>query len=143
MAWSELTLPPMKNLCFDNAGERFRYADRESFPNGCWVLEGYFSPAEIHYHRKALEKFGDFDIAVTAERFGTRRAVQRFVIVSQRFRRFMEDELGLEMTGTPVRVDDDETTPWGGPYPEPWEHLNERPDWLKKLEGEKGSWFKS
>ena len=37
------------------------------------------------------------------------------------------------MTGTPVRVDDDDTIPWGGPYPEPWEHLNERPDWLKKL----------
>lgn len=135
VVWSEFTLPPMKNVCYDNAGERFRYADRKSFPKGSMVFEGYFGrPAEIHYRREALAKLGEFDIALTVERFGGIGALQPYVIMSQRFRRFIEDELGMEMTGTPVRVDHDDTIPWGGPYPEPWEHLNERPDWLKKLE---------
>lgn len=136
VVWSGLTLPPMKNLCYDNAGERFRYADRKSFPKGCLVFEGYFTrPTEIHYQREGLAKIGDFDIALTTERFGGIAALQPYIIVSQRFRRFMEDELGLEMTGTPVRVDGDDTIPWGGPYPEPWEHLNKRPEWLEKIAG--------
>ncbi len=136
VVWSGLTLPHMKNLCFDNGGERFRYADRKAFPKGCMVFEGYFSnPTEIHYRREALAKFGDFDIALTAERFGGIGALQPYVIMSQRFRHFMKEELGLEMTGTPVRLDDDDTIPWGGPYPEPWEYLNKRPDWLREFEG--------
>lgn len=135
VVWSDLALPPMKNLCFDNAGERFHYADRKSFPKGCMVFEGYFTrPTEIHYRREALAMLGDFDIALTAERFGGIGALQPYLIMSQRFRRFMKEELGLEMTGTPVRLDDDDTIPWGGPYPEPWEHLNKRPDWLKEFE---------
>ena len=133
VVWSELTLPPMKNLCFDDAGERFRYQERETFRRGCYVFEGHFSRGEIHYQRGALAKLGEFDIALTTERFGGIGALQPFVVMSQRFRHFMEDELGLEMIGAPVRVDDDDTIPWGGPYPEPWEHLNKRPEWLNKL----------
>ena len=132
--WSELTLPPMKNLCFDNAGERFRFQERTSFPQGCIVFEGYFGGSgELHYRRDALEQFGNFDIALTPERFGVRWARQPFVVVSQRFRQFLKNEVGEEITGVPVRVDEDEIIPWAGPYPPPWEHLNERPEWLKAL----------
>jgi hypothetical protein len=127
VVWSQLKMPPMKNFCCDNRGNKFRYQDRKAFPHGCLPFEGYFSPVELHYKREAVEAMGDFDIAVTQERFANVPVrMEPRVIISQQFRRFMEDELGLKMTGVPVRLDDDDNIPTGGPYPGPWEHLNQQ-----------------
>jgi hypothetical protein len=58
------------------------------------------------------------------------------VVFSQRFRRFIIDELGVPFSGIPVRVDEDDIIPWEGPYPASWSHLNRRPEWLERLQEE-------
>lgn len=135
VVWSDLVLPAMKNILFDEAGNRFRWSQRNEFPHGCQLTEGYVFPPEPHYLRSDIVKVGDFDIALTMERFGGRgkRPLQPELIISQRFAKILFDELGAEIDGRPVRLDQDHSIPWVGPFPQPWEHLNRRPNWLQSL----------
>ncbi len=134
--WSELVLPPMKNILHNSAGERFRWRQRNEYPGGCLLIEGYAFQPEPHYLRTDIAKMEPFDIALTLERFGFsgRPALQPEVVISQKLAGILFDELGTELSGQPVRLDDDDIIPWVGPFPSPWDHLNQRPNWLQQLE---------
>jgi hypothetical protein len=129
VVWSSITLPPMKNLCRDESGDFYKYLEREQIGRGCKAWEGEGIPAEFHYRQDEISRIGDFDLALTVERFGD-FAREPCLVGSRNFFRFMIEELGQDLGGIPVHLDEDDTIPWIGPYCAPWEHLNKIPNWL-------------
>lgn len=88
LLWSDLELPPVENLLFDNDGRVWKSnEDRGPFPNGCWPLDGYEGQPRLTYDRARLD-LDAFDVAVTYERVGNREPCLRQPIFSQRFRAF-------------------------------------------------------
>jgi hypothetical protein len=130
--WTSVVLPPMKNLCSADSGY-FRYEDRPADIRDLNPCEGTMINPELHYRRKEFEAIGDFDVALMAESFPIHGVDSRRLIFSRHFRDFVVNELRLPFSGVPVRLDDHDDIPWAGPYPGPWEHLNQRPEWLKQL----------
>jgi len=120
---SSLTLPPAKNLCYDNSSRVFDPAiEPGPYKNGFFTMEGYVGLPEMHFHRKALDKVGDFDIAWTFACTGANKDVcARDLVVSPKFREFTK-RLGYDVSYHPVRVDDDDAIP-RGPLPSWWGEL--------------------
>ena len=131
VVWSTITLPPMKNLCRDERGDIYKYFERERTTQNLTAWEGEGVPAEFHYRRDRFSEAGSFDLALTVERFGD-HAGEPCLVGSQDFFRFMIEELGEDLAGIPVHLEQDDVLPWVGPYPPPWEHLNIPPHWLGK-----------
>jgi hypothetical protein len=134
--WSDLVLPPMKNLFRNDKGEMGFAENMPDTSIGISPVGGFLSPAELHYRREDLERFGVFDVAMIREPLKVHGTLSPRPIFSQRFRRFVIEELGVPFKGIPVRIDDDDLIPWEGPYPTNWAHLNRRPEWLEKLQEE-------
>lgn len=96
LVWSEIELPPVRNWLFDNEGRVFQSeGNRGPFSDGCMVLEGKDEEYHWHYRKHDLARVGDFDIAYTYERHGSKEPCYRLLVVSQEFRRVME-ELGFK-----------------------------------------------
>lgn len=134
--WSDLVLPPMKNLFRNDTGEMGFAENMPDTSVGISPVCGFLSPAELHYRREDLERFGGFDVAMIREPLKVHGTLSPRPVFSQRFRRFVIEELGVPFKGIPVRIDDDDIIPWEGPYPSKWAHLNRRPEWLEKLQEE-------
>lgn len=134
--WSDLVLPPVKNLFRGGGGEMGFANDVAKTAKNMGPAQGFLLHPELHYHRSQFEELGDFDVALMAEPVIHHGTYTKNVIFSQRFRRFVIDELGVPFSGFPVRLDDDDIIPWEGPYPSAWAHLNRRPEWLERLQEE-------
>jgi hypothetical protein len=112
LVWSEIELPPVRNWLFDNEGRVFQSeGNRGPLSDGCFVLEGKDEEYHWHYREQDLARIGDFDIAYTYERHGGKEPCYRLVVVSQRFRRVME-ELGFKKFRYGPHCVDEE--PWSG-----------------------------
>jgi hypothetical protein len=96
--------------------------------------KGFLTIPEIHYRKSEFDAVGDFDVALIREPLKIHGTLSPRPIFSQRFRRFVIDELEVGFSGTPVCIDDDDLIPWEGPYPTKWAHLNRRPEWLLRLQ---------
>lgn len=134
--WSDLVLPPVKNLFRTDKGQ-MGFAD--ALVDGAKNMgpaQGFLTQPELHYRRKEVEALGEFDVALMREPVKIHGTYTKRVVFSQRFRRFVIDELGVPFSGFPVRVDDNDIIPWEGPYPASWSHLNRRPEWLERLQEE-------
>lgn len=134
--WSDLILPPVKNLFRADVGEMGFADDLATTAKNMSPAQGFLSQAELHYRREDIEVFGEFDVALMREPIKIHGTATRNVVFSQRFRRFVIDELGVPFSGIPVRLDDDGLIPWAGPYPSQWSYLNQRPEWLEKMQEE-------
>jgi len=134
--WSDLILPPMKNLFQTDAGEIGFAKDVTERAKNAGPMKGFLSKPEIHYLNEDLKAFGDFDVALMREPLKIHGTLSPRPVFSQRFRRFVIDELGVPFGGVPVCIDDDDIIPWEGPYPSKWSHLNQRPEWLEKFQTE-------
>lgn len=102
---SDLTLPWLSARCTlaDRNGEPFK----ENGVNGCWLVEGFYHPAEMHYRRGDLAKVGEFDVALTQERFGNSPAnAYPAVVVSQRAYRLIREQ-DRKAVFVPVRIDEE------------------------------------
>ncbi len=100
---SDLVLPPMSPSC------TFRHSTGEPFTGdyskGCNIHEGYYKPPEFHYRAKDLETIGEFDVALTHERFGaTDSNAHRKLVFSKQFYDFCVVNK-LKMNWIPVRLD--------------------------------------
>lgn len=79
-------------------------------------LKPGYSPPDLRFDKTDFEKLGAFDIARTREVFGTgrtREQVRPKLVVSQRFRRWLDSE-GLECSYHPIRLEEP-----GDPEPDP------------------------
>lgn len=113
LVWSRVELPPITNWLFDNAGRVFAsVGNRGPFTDGCMPLEEYFILAQFHYRKAEIDALGDFDVAVTYERYGSKDiGSHRRLVVKPRFREAMS-ELGFDgLIYKPHCVD---TSPWQG-----------------------------
>lgn len=109
--WSTIELPPIRNWLFDNKGRVFSSTgNRGPFPDGCLYLEEFYSQPQLHYRRPEIASLGEFDIAHTYERFGSKDHVAHpTLLVSQRFRAVLEEAGCKRMKYFPHCIDDD---PW-------------------------------
>lgn len=96
LVWSDVELPPVRNWLFDNEGRVFpSEGNRGPFTDGCMVLEGPGEEYRWHYRKSEIDALGDFDIAHTYERHGSKEPCGPLLVVSQKFRRVMR-ELGFK-----------------------------------------------
>jgi hypothetical protein len=131
--WSDIVMPPALNLYADlDRVISGRYEDMVKRGIRGQLFEGYFIGPELHYSRASIHPLGGFDLALVKEKQFIARECPGVLIVSQRFRSFVKETFGLEVTGVPVRIQEDEMIPWEGPYPGPLAHKNRRPKWLEK-----------
>ncbi len=70
----------------------------------CGFLEGNYVRPELHYLQSDVERFPDFDLACTFERFAW-SPLNRCLIASQRFYRFCVDN-DIKCDWIPVRIDE-------------------------------------
>ncbi|RYD76415.1 MAG: hypothetical protein EOP84_16910 [Verrucomicrobiaceae bacterium] len=134
--WSDLVLPPMKNLFRTDAGEMGFAKEVMERAKNAGPAKGFLTKPEIHYRKDDFDAFGEFDVALMREPLKIHGTLSPRPVFSQRFGRFVIDELGVPLGGVPVCIDDDDIIPWEGPYPSKWSHLNRRPEWLEKLQAE-------
>jgi len=100
---SDLTLPPLSKTCklMKNDGELFD----GDYEKGCFLVEGHYTPAELHYAEKDIKKNGPFDLGMTRERFGNmHNSSVNWPVASKRFYDFCVKEK-LKMKWIPVRID--------------------------------------
>jgi len=102
---SSIVLPRSLLKIQDDEGQ---YIDPDFWPNKTfnskyWDDDGY-GPVELRYRRSDMVPITPFDVAFTYERMGGPRYSFRELIVSQRFRKVMEDlgQRGIEYA--PVRL---------------------------------------
>lgn len=130
--WSSITMPPALNLYADSDQQICgRYEDLKERNIQGRLFNGYFLGfGELHYSAFEIEQLGGFDIGLVRESQFIAGQSPGTIIVSQKFRSFVREAFGLEVTGTPVRIQTDESIPWEGPYPSSLAHKNRRPKWL-------------
>jgi len=134
--WSDMVLPSTKNLFRTDAGEMGFAGVVSERAKNAGPTKGFLTKPEIHYRKEDLCEFGEFDVALMREPLKIHGTFSSRPVFSQRFRRFVIDELDVPFGGVPVCIDDDDIIPWEGPYPSKWSHLNQRPEWLEKLQAE-------
>lgn len=66
--------------------------------------DGGYSPTELKFERESVTAMGDFDVALTRETVGVAPGFRREIIVSQRFREFLEDRKIRSVGYVPVRL---------------------------------------
>lgn len=100
--FSELRLPPLHPKCtlFTNNGEPFE----PRMKVGCFLVEGHYNPAELHYLESSIRPLEPFDFAYTHEGFGGFQ--MPFIVVSKRVYDFFQANK-LDVTFVPVRIDPD------------------------------------
>lgn len=105
--WSDLILPRLSPTCVINDHFSNPYVE-EGATVGCTLHEGFYLWPEMRYRRSDLAKVGDFDIALTHERFdiGAIAEYKRAKVVSQRFYQYCLTR-GLKAKWRPVRIEDD------------------------------------
>lgn len=98
--WSEKTLPPVLNPLANERGEK-----PDVGKGGCWVNDLYFPPV-LKYNKLEVEnELGEFDIAITNERWhwGVWQRRSPYIIVSRRFREWCIINK-FKMTWVPVEM---------------------------------------
>lgn len=101
---SDLILPPLSKKCIlMNNDEKVFSGDYQS---GCFLIEGFYTPPEIHYDARTLSSVEPFDLALTHEKFGNTEEVYPYLITSRRLYEVCKKH-GLKMAGVPVRIDED------------------------------------
>jgi len=101
---SDLILPKLSPACtlVDRYGNPFK----EGEDKGCWLQEGLHCPAEMHYRRRDLEQVSEFDVALTAERFGMHpNNWYPYTVVSQRAYQLISEQ-DPKAQFVPVRIDE-------------------------------------
>jgi hypothetical protein len=91
--WSDLKLPEMRNLFFD-----------EGDPDYGRMINDLFSPQLPDFSPQDIEALPDFDFAISQERIGggAERSRDPLLIISQRVRKFFDSQ-GLKVHYTPIK----------------------------------------
>ncbi len=85
--WSHVTLPSTLLPLQHQDGTDFT----GDLSRGCYPDDGGYFPVELRYRHSEIAKLGNFDVAITRERFGgTHGPKFRKLVVSQRFREVAE-----------------------------------------------------
>ena len=99
---SDVIMPPALNPLINEAGEVVP-------PNTQWWCfhdDGGRSPEVLRYRAAEVKALGDFDIAMTYERVGFRKAAAyRWCIISQRFREVLKKLKVRSVTCVPVELE--------------------------------------
>ena len=97
---SSIELGNTASRVIDGTGNEYDASTSDS----CYI-DDLYHPEVISYKTEAMASVTDFDIALTKEYFGNgpRRLWERKAIVSQNFRRVM-NELGVDLEYTPVKL---------------------------------------
>lgn len=105
--WSDLILPRLSPTCILHDHLSNPYVE-EGAKVGCILHEGFYVWPEMRYRRSDLAAAGEFDIALTHERFGTGAIGEhkRAKVVSQRFYQYCLAN-NLKAKWRPVRIEDD------------------------------------
>jgi hypothetical protein len=105
--WSDLILPRLSPTCIINDHSSNPYVE-EGATVGCTLHEGFYLWPEMRYRRSDLAKVGDFDIALTHERFdiGAVAEYKRAKVVSQRYYQYCLAH-NLKAKWRPVRIEED------------------------------------
>jgi hypothetical protein len=98
--WSEKSLPSVLNPLVNEHGE-----EPDESAHGCWVNDLYFPPV-LKFNKAQVEaELGEFDVAITKERWhgGVWQRRSPYVIVSRRFREWCLMNK-FKMTWVPVEM---------------------------------------
>jgi hypothetical protein len=98
--WSEKSLPSVLNPLVNELGE-----EPDESAHGCWVNDLYFPPV-LKFNKAQVEaELGEFDVAITKERWhgGVWQRRSPYVIVSRRFREWCLMNK-FKMTWVPVEM---------------------------------------